>query len=97
MGTQSTGANKILAALSYLSVLFVLPHIFTPNDHFAKYHAKQGLKLFIFGIIADAIGGLTGFGWVISLLRFYFIYKGMSNALNDREEPLPYIGTIGEG
>ena len=32
---------------------------------------------------------------VLTLLRFYFIYKGMSNALNGEEEPLPYIGNIG--
>ncbi len=88
--------NKALAALSYLSVLFAIPYIFTPQDRFAKYHAKQGLKLFIFGIIADVVGALTGFGWIVTLLRLYMIYKGMTNALNGRREPLPWIGTLGE-
>ena len=83
-GAASGEGNKALAALSYLSVLFVLPYIFTPQDRFARFHAKQGLKLFVFGIIADAIGALTGFGWVVSLLRLYMIYKGMSSALNGK-------------
>ena len=96
MGSSDQGAGKILGALSYLSFLWVLPYIFTPNDYFAKFHARQGLKLFFFGILADVVGGLTGFGWIISLFRFYLIYKGMSAALNNREEPLPYIGTIGD-
>ena len=65
------------------------------EDEFAKFHAKQGLKLFIFTILADTLGALTGFGWILSLMRFYFIYKGMSNAFNGVEEPLPYIGNIG--
>ncbi len=96
-GTAGTGeGNKALAALSYLSVLFALPYIFTPNDQYAKYHSKQGLKLFVFGILADMLAALIGFGWVVTLLRLYLIYKGMTNALNGNTEPLPWIGTIGE-
>ena len=92
---SSSDNSKLMAALSYLSFLFVLPYIVTPQDEFAKYHAKQGMKLFIFSLVADAIGAFTGFGWIITLLRLYLIYKGMSAALNGREEPLPYIGNIG--
>ena len=92
---QSGQSSKVFAALSYLSFLFVLPYILTPQDDFAKYHAKQGLKLFIFTIISDAIGALTGIGWILTLLRFYFIYKGMRNAFEGRQEPLPWIGEIG--
>lgn len=96
-GDNSVGeGNKALAALSYLSILFALPYVFTPNDQYARFHAKQGLKLFVFGILADILGGITGFGWVVTLLRLYMIYKGMSNALNGKKEPLPYIGNIGE-
>ena len=93
--TKSTEPNKLFAALSYLSFLFVLPYIVTPNDSFAKFHAKQGMKLFLFTLVADTVGALTGFGWVLTLLRFYFIYKGMMNAFNGIEEPLPWIGNIG--
>ena len=96
MGSAVSGeGNKLVAALSYISFLFVLPFILTPQDGFAKFHARQGLKLFIFSVIADALGALTGIGWVFTLLRLYLIYKGMSNAFNGREEPLPYIGNIG--
>ena len=95
MGAASGESNKLFAALSYISFLFVLPFILTPQDGFAKFHARQGLKLFIFSVIADALGALTGFGWIFTLLRLYLIYKGMSNAFNGREEPLPYIGNIG--
>ena len=92
--SASGEGNKALAALSYLSVLFALPYIFTPNDEFAKFHAKQGLKLFVFGIVADILAALAGIGWVVTLLRLYLIYKGMTNALNGKKEKLPWIGTI---
>ena len=92
---QSGEGNKLFAALSYLSFLFVLPYFVTPEDEFAKYHAKQGMKLFVFNIVSDVLGALTGVGWVLTLLRFYFIYKGMSNSFQGTKEPLPWIGNIG--
>ncbi len=95
--SRSSGeGNKALAALSYLSILFALPYIFTPEDEFAKYHAKQGMKLFIIGLLADAAAAFIGFGWIVTLARLYLMFKGMSNALDGKKEPLPYIGTIGE-
>ena len=93
--TAAGDGNKLFGALSYLSFLFVLPHLLCPQDRFAKFHAKQGLKLFVFSIICDALS-VTGFGAILTLLRLYLIYKGMSNALNGRMEPLPWIGGIGE-
>ena len=92
---QNGEGNKLFAALSYLSFLFVLPYFVTPEDEFAKYHAKQGMKLFVFNIVSDVLGALTGVGWVLTLLRFYFIYKGMSNSFQGTKEPLPWIGNIG--
>ena len=93
-GVASGEGNKALAALSYLSILFALPYIFTPNDEFAKFHAKQGLKLFVFGIVADMLAAFVGLGWIVTLIRLYLIYKGMTNALNSRKEKLPWIGDI---
>ena len=95
-GSAAGTGNKALASLSYLSVLFALPYFLTPDDQYAKYHARQGLKLFIFGILADILGGLTGLGWIVTLARFFFMYKGISNAASGKMEPLPYIGTIGD-
>jgi len=91
---SSTDTSKIFAALSYLSVLFVLPYIFAPEDGYAGYHGKQGLILFIAGAIADLAGNILGLGWAVTLARLYLIYKGMMNALEGRAEPLPWIGTL---
>ncbi len=93
----SQGKNRVLAALSYLSILWLLPRFLCSDDAFARYHSRQGLVLFVFGIVSDAVSAaFPGIGWVFSLFRIYCIYKGMNNALNDRAEPLPYIGQFGE-
>ena len=90
------GRNRILSALSYLSILWILPRFLCKDDAFARYHARQGLVLFVFSILCDAISAAFPIGGLLNLFRIYCIYKGMTNALNDRMEPLPYIGQFGE-
>lgn len=87
-------ANKTLAALSYLSVLFILPFLFARDDSFAMYHAKQGALLFAISAAGEVLGSIFGLGWIVTLFRLYWIYKGMTNASAGKMEPLPYIGNL---
>lgn len=92
-GTVSHSTSKILAALSYISGLFVLPFFLAPNDKFSRFHAKQGLLVFILSVIADIITKFAGLlGAVLSIFRIYLIIMGIRNVINDRMEELPYIG-----
>lgn len=93
--TGTEQSRTVLSALSYISFFFVLPMILLPKDDFAMFHAKQGLRLFVASFILDLIGKLVPFGWLISICRLYFIYKGISAVLKGKKEPLPYIGNIG--
>ena len=91
---NSKDGSKIFAGLSYFSVLFLLPYLFRGDDEFAKYHAKQGMGLFLAGLVGRIVGRIFHVGWRVNLARFYFIYKGVDNVVKDKEEPLPYIGDI---
>lgn len=91
---ESVSVNKIMAALSYLGALFILPYIFSDKDDFALFHAKQGLILFVAGIVAKIVASIFGLSWLVNIAKIYFIYKGISNVLNGKKEALPYIGTI---
>lgn len=93
--TQSGSGNTALAALSYLSVFFLGPFFLANQDDFAMYHARQGLRLFIFGVISDLVSSLIPFGFILSIFRIYCIYKGISNVIQGKKVPLPYIGNIG--
>lgn len=88
---RSAGGNKLLSILSYFSFLFILPFIFGGDDKFCRFHAKQGLSLFVFSAIADALSS-TPFGWIMQIMRIYMIFKGVTSAANGRCEPLPFIG-----
>ena len=95
---RSAAANadtsKIFAGLSYFSFLFVLPYLFKSDDKFATYHAKQGMNLFLAGILGDIAGNLLGVGWMVSLARIYMIFKGVGHVVNGEKKPLPYIGNL---
>ena len=91
---SSDDTGKVLAGLSYFSVLFVLPYLFRKNDPFAMYHAKQGMTLFVTGVIADLVGGFFGLGWLVVLLRLYMIFQGVGNVIKGKMKPLPYIGDL---
>ena len=89
---QSDETGKVLAGLSYFSVLFVLPYLFRKDDEFATYHAKQGMGLFVVGIIGDIVGKMFGVGWFVTIARIFLALTGVGNAINGKKKPLPYIG-----
>ena len=88
----ASGHNKVLAALSYVSILFLLPLLFAQDDEYAKFHARQGARLFLCNAIGTVLGAIFSIGWIINLLLIYLMFVGIKNALNDKWEPLPYIG-----
>lgn len=92
-GTDGFQQSKLLAALSYVGFLFVLPYIFCKDDEFSNFHAKQGLILFIYNIAARILS-FIGLGWLFRLASIYFLICGISNAVNGKREKLPLIGTI---
>jgi fumarate reductase subunit D len=52
--------NKVVAAMSYLWILCLVPLFLKRNSAFAQFHAKQGLVLFIIEIV----------GWLVFWIPF---------------------------
>ena len=46
-----TTKSKVLACLSYLGILVLIPLIAARDDEFVQFHVRQGSKLTILGII----------------------------------------------
>ena len=86
--------SKLFSLLSYFGILFVLPYLVCRNDDFALFHAKQGMILFVVTLAARIAGSILGLGWLVSIARIFFIYKGIVSALNGRKDKLPYIGNL---
>jgi uncharacterized membrane protein len=87
--------NKVMAALAY--IIFFLPLIASPDSPFGKYHANQGLLLFITGFVGSIVLGMIPvIGWLMfpffALLIFAFAVIGFVNAINGKAKELPIIG-----
>ncbi len=88
--------NKILACLSYLGILFLIPMLAKPNSAFCKFHVNQGLILFIAELILSVVACIPILGWIITgvggVVLFVFAIMGIVYALQGKAKELPLIG-----
>jgi len=95
--------NKIYAILAYLGPLFLVPLLAAPQSKFARYHANQGIVLFL-ATVVGMVGSfilmmvplvaclVSVFPFVIGLAAFFFMILGIVNAAQGETKPLPLIG-----
>ena len=93
---ETMGKAKKHAGLAVL-----LAVLLAPESHFAKYHANQGLVLFLSEVVVSAIIWIGRYipliGWTFQLLNIFIVilfFLGLSHAIREAEEPLPFIGGI---
>ena len=106
---QDIQANKGLAVLSYISILFLVPLFAAKDSPYARFHANQGLVLCIveigYGIVAAILTSILSItpvigvlmGIVLNLLPLAFVALaiiGIINAVQGNMKPLPFIGDI---
>ena len=65
-----TTKSKVLACLSYLGILILIPLIAARDDEFVQFHVRQGAKLTIFGIIILSVVRVVYMIFAISGLFF---------------------------
>ena len=86
--------NKAMGLLAY--ILFFIPLLAAKDSPFARYHANQGLVLFLCGLISSVLWIIPILGWIIAPLLSIVITVlaviGIINALNGKAKELPIIG-----
>ncbi len=63
---KDVSENKLLACLSYIGILVLIPLLAKKDSKFAQEHAKQGLVLVIAWVILFVIGIIPILGWIIA-------------------------------
>lgn len=96
---NNKGKNTGMAVVAY--IIFFLPLLTeAKKDPFVKYHVKQGLTLFIAGLLARVIVLVPFIGWMLlwpyNILIFILFVTGVMNALGGNQKPLPLIGKFAE-
>ena len=92
-GGAPSSDSKLMGAISYLWIISVVMLIVKKDDPFVKFHARQGLILFIVSIILWFIPVI---GWIINLLVLILIIVGFIKALSGEKWKIPLVGDIAE-
>ncbi len=85
--------NKMIAAIGYVSILFVLPLFLKKDSKFAQFHAKQGLLLFIIEVVSTWIAALL---WPFLVLAILAALWGIKSAMEGKYWEIPFVGKLTE-
>lgn len=105
---EDIARNKVVCALSYLSILFFLPLVVCPTSRYGRFHANQALVLLIVSAVGNILfrvskailsilhlGWIAGIaGWFWGLLVFLLMIYGIVHVVNGHAKELPLIGKI---
>lgn len=83
--------NKVVAALSYVWILFLIPLLGKRDSKFAQFHAKQGMVLFIVDVIAGLLFWFPVIGQLLMFALIIISIIGIIKALNGECWEIPYI------
>ena len=101
--------NKVMAALSYLGLLVLVPLFAARNSRFARFHANQGLALLLMTaayyivrsiLVSVALMFFWRFSFLVRIIRLaglaipVLAIYGIINAANGQAKELPVIGKI---
>ncbi|MFZ6036471.1 MAG: DUF4870 domain-containing protein [Patescibacteria group bacterium] len=84
--------SNLMAALSYVWVLSIVMLIVKKDDEFVKFHAKQGVILFLF----SWVGIIPVIGWIIWMVVAVLEIIGFIKALSGERYKVPVVGDLAE-
>ncbi|UPA22094.1 hypothetical protein K8942_03445 [Candidatus Peribacteria bacterium] len=86
--------NKDIAALGYVWILSVFVYFWKKDSPFVRFHAKQGIVLFILSILLWAVPIAGRF---LELLILALMVLGFLGAAQGQWKDLPIIGDMASG
>ncbi len=90
--------NKWMGVIAYF--IFFVPLLVDSGSEFGKFHANQGLNLFLLSLAVSILGSIIPIlGWFVILpvggiFCLVLAIMGIINAINGETKELPLIGKI---
>jgi len=98
--TPKKEQSNIMAILSYIGFLCLIPILMKEKDEFVSFHARQGLVLFIGELATWIIVGIVPFLWflanIIGILWLVLSIIGIMNILKKEKKEIPLVGKFAE-
>lgn len=86
--------NKVMAALSYLGILVLIPLLAKKDSKFAQFHAKQGVIFLILWIVGWIIFWIPVIGWLLWIVVAILDIIALIQALSGKYWEVPVIGGL---
>jgi len=102
MDPQDIESNKVISLFSYLGILFLIPLLAAKDSKYARFHANQGLVLFLAEIVVNIVGIILAFIpiigaillFVLEIIVLVLVIMGIVNSITGKAKELPIIGKI---
>ena len=95
-GEKAQQQNMLMGILCYLGPLVIVPFIMAKDDHFVKFHIRQGLVLLIMSLIVWALSmtfwQFYAFYQILNLGILVLIVLGIVNVVQGKMAELPLVG-----
>ena len=92
--------TNVMAIISYIGPLCLIPFLTKEKDEFVKFHAKQGLVLFAGEVITWIIVGVVPILWFLgNLLGICWLILsiiGIMNVVKNEKKEIPIVGKFAE-
>ncbi len=90
--------SRLMAIMSYIGILCFVPLLRNKDDEFVNFHAKQGLVIWMWSVLAVFAMYLPGLGtWLFSFSALAVIILsaiGVVSAALNRAWKLPFIYSV---
>lgn len=90
--------SQLLAMMSYLGILCFIPLLRAQDDEFVSFHARQGLVIWMLGVVGIFSLYVPGLGkWLFSILLVIVLVLsviGVISAVLRRAWKLPFVYSI---
>lgn len=86
--------NRLVACLSYIGILFIIPLLAKRDSKYCQEHAKQGLVLFIVWIVGSLIFWVPFFGWAAAIVVFLANLYVLLKCFNGEFWEIPAVGGL---
>ncbi len=87
-------ANKLIAAVSYLGALVIIPLLLKKDSPYVQFHAKQGITFVILWCVGWVLFWFPIIGWLAAAIVFVFNVIAFFKALSGERWEAPVISDI---
>ena len=83
--------RRVLAAISYLGALFLVPLILYRHDEFVRFHVRQGIVMCVVEVLAGGLVWVPLIGWTAGLAVFVIVAAAFLRTMDGQKWEIPLV------